>query len=92
MNYTISFSGDNCISRHQTNDCNGIIDRFTCLTSFEKRNQEDAHQGSECVWCRDGLCPYKNEAQCESKTSIQNIAPARNFTKYGFEDCLKVPS
>ena len=91
-NIIFLISGDNCIARHQTNECNKISDRFDCLTSFEERNEEDAHQGSECVWCQDGVCPSKKESQCESKTAISKIAPPKNFTRFGFEDCLKLPS
>ena len=86
------FLGDNCIFRHQTNDCSQILDRFACLTSFELRNEEDAHPGSECVWCRNGVCPNKNESQCDSKTMIRIFAPTTTFTEFGFEDCLKIPS
>ena len=86
------FLGDNCIFRHQTNDCSQILDRFACLTSFEQRNEEDAHPSSECVWCRNGVCPNKNESQCDSKTMMQIFAPTTTFTEFGFEDCLKIPS
>ena len=92
--------GDGCIARYQTKNCNELRNRFTCLTSFEKRNIRNeantfktiVHPGSECVWCTDKPCFENSPSQCESKTMINEVAEISNLDENGIEDCLKVPS
>jgi len=72
-------------ARTETAACDGISDKWSCLSSVESRSLElngVQLNGSKCVWCPNGACTSDNENRCEPQIWLDTMPHS------GYDMCL----